>query len=310
MDEPKVKYTPLEVARIIGEPIDPRKPYPDVVSAVAITASADPDEYVYYFDVLNETDIVYTITSNGNVTTTNVTPDTPTQFTFIDIASPEYYVKLTDLASAKEAVFARKLKTIERALDMYETKYIFDLASTATATSGFSHTLSSAQLRFNYQDLILLIQDVIDYGDNYVLYVGSTIDRDMMLWDWNDNKYASTIEAFKALGIEKVRMGVGNITIDTNAAIRQLTAVTAYLIARDCAMGKPFLFVRKKLSDIDLLGAAIKQDGTKPERLVFASPNPITVAGGNRYLAVGLTGFEEIVAACINPYAIAKYTRA
>jgi hypothetical protein len=118
------------------------------------------------------------------------------------------------------------------------------------------------------------------------------------------------MDAFKDLGITKVRFGVGNLTVDTNAAARQLTSITAYLVATDSVVGKPFLFVRKLLNDIDMLGAAIKQDGTKPQRLVFVSPNPITVAGGNRYLAVGLTGYENVVGACINPYGVSKFTRA
>jgi len=310
MEESKIKYTPLEVARIIGEPKDPRKPYTDIVSAVCVTDYADPDEYVYYFDVLNETDIVYTITSSGAVTSTNVSPDSPAAFTFIDIASPEYYVKITDLASAKEATLARKLDTINRALNMYENKYIFDLASAATSTSTFQHILSSAQMRFSYNDLIKMIQDVVDYGDSDSLFVGSEIDTDLKLWDWNDNKYHSMIDAFASLGITKQRMGVGNVTIDANSPARQLAANTAYLIALSTEVGKPFLFVRKRLNDIDLLGAAIKQNGERPERLVFASPNPITASGGTtRYLAVGLTGYEQIVAACINPYAVSRFIR-
>jgi len=311
MEESKIKYTPLEVARIIGEPKDPRKPYTDVVAAVCQTDFADPDEYLYYFDVLNETDIVYTITATGAVTSTNVSPDTPAAFTFIDIATPEYYVKITDLASAKEATLARKLATINRALNMYENKYIFDLASTASGTASSAHTLTSGTMRFNYKNLIEMVQDVVDYGDNYVLFVGSEIDTDIKLWDWNDNKYSSMIEAFNDLGIAKIRMGVGNVTIDANSPARQLAANTAYLIANSTEVGKPFLFVRKRLNDIDLLGAAIKQNGEKPERLVFASPNPITASGGTtRYLAVGLTGYEQIVAACVNPYAVSKFTRA
>ena len=310
MEDSKIAYTPLEVARIIGEPKDPRKPYPDVVNAVCQTDTADPNEYVYYFDVLNETDIVYTITATGAVTSTNVTPDTPALFTFIDVATPEYYVKITDLANAKEATLARKLNTINRSLNMYESNYVFSLASAAAIAAGFSRTLSSAQMRFSYNDLIKMIQDTVDYGDTYTLFCGSEIDTDMKLWDWNDNKYHSTIDAFKSLGIEKIRMGVGNVTIDANTAARQLAANTAYLIANSTEVGKPFLFVRKRLNDIDLLGAAIKQNGEKPERLVFASPNPITASGGTtRYLAVGLTGYEQIVAACINPYAVAKFVR-
>lgn len=310
MDEIKAKYNPLEVARILGEPLDPRKPYTDVVNLVCETDTADPDEYLYYHQVLNETNQVYTITANGNVTTLNVTTQDPTAFTFIDVATNEFYVKITDLAKAKESVLKRKLKTIDISLNMYENKYIFDLASASTATSGFANTLTSGQMRYSYNDLITQLENVIDYGDNYKLFVGSTIDKDIMLWNWNDNKFQSLSEAFKDLGIEKVRMGVGNLTIDSNAATRQLSAVTAYLIANSTVMGKPFLFVRKRLSDIDLLGAAIKQNGDKPERLVFVSPNPITVAGGNRFLAVGLTGYEEIVAACTNPYAVSKFTRA
>lgn len=310
MDENRIKYDPLEIARVIGEPRDPRKPYPDVVERVCITDTADPNEYVYYFDVLNETDTVYTITSTGEVTSTNVAIDTAAAFTFIDIASPEYYVKINELASAKEATLARKLGTINRALNMYETKYIFDLASAATGTSSFQHTLTSATMRFNYANIIDMLQDVVDYGDSYVLYVGSELDSDMMKWDWNDNKYHSMVEAFKDLNITKVRMGVGNVTIDTNSAARQLAANKGYLIALDTVVGKPFLFVRKRLNDIALLGAAIKQNGEKPERLVFVSPNPITASGGStRYLAIGLTGYEQIVAACVNPYAVSRFIR-
>ena len=294
----------------MGEPLDPRKPYTDVVSLVCETDTAEPNDYHYYYDVLGETDKIYTITSTGEVTSENVTADTPVQFTFIDVATPEYYVKLTELASAKEATLARKLKTINRALNMYENKYIFDLAASATSSVSTQHVLTSGCLRFNYANLIDMIQDVVDYGDNYILFVGSTIDTDIKKWDWNDNKYQSLTTAFKDLGIQKVRMGTGDVTIDGSGA-RQLLAIRAYLVALNTEVGKPFLFVRKKLSDIDLLGAAIKQNGEKPERLVFASPNPITAsAGTTRYLAVGLTGFEEIVCACLNPYAVSRMIRA
>jgi hypothetical protein len=310
MEDNKLKYSQLEMARVIGEPLDPRKPCTDVVSAVCETQFADPNEYVYYFDVLNETDTIYTITSSGAVTSSNVSPDTAAAFTFIDVATPEYYVKITDLASSKEATLARKLKTIERTLNMYENKYIFDLASTATSTSTFQNTLTSAQSRFSYNDLITMVQQVIDYGDNYVLFVGSELDQDIKLWDWNDNKNASMIAAFNDLGIKKVRMGVGNLAIDSATGVRQLLASYGYLIATSTEVGKPFLFVRKRLNDIDLLGGALKSSGEKPERLVFVSPNPIVASGGTtRYLAVGVTGFEEIVAACINPYAVSRFIR-
>ena len=88
-------------------------------------------------------------------------------------------------------------------------------------------------------------------------------------------------------------------------------ATKAYLVALDTEVGKPILFVRKRLGDIDLLGAAIKNLGDKAERWIFASPMPVThVAGNARYLAVALTGIEEVVIAIVNPYALSSYTRA
>jgi len=304
-----LKYNQLEMAKILGEPKDPRRPYTDLVSLVAQTESAEPDEYVYYYDVLLETDKVVTITGTGELTTENVTPDTPTQFTFIDIASPEYYVKITDLASAKESTLARKMRTLNRALNAYENNYIINLAKAAAITASHQQGIESGST-FNYKDCIDMVQDVVDYGDNYVLLVGSTVDTDMKLWDWTDNKYSSMIEAFKDLGIQKVRVS-GNVTVDGSSSA-MLPATKAYMVARSTEVGNPFLFVRKKLNDIDLLGGAIKQNGERPERLVFVSPNPVavTVGSAKRYLAVGLTGYEEIVAACINPYAISEYTRA
>ena len=56
------KYDHLEMARIIGEPVDPRRRYPDVISKICEIDRADPNEYVYQFDVLFDTDVIYTIT--------------------------------------------------------------------------------------------------------------------------------------------------------------------------------------------------------------------------------------------------------
>ena len=85
----------------------------------------------------------------------------------------------------------------------------------------------------------------------------------------------------------------------------------AYLVARDNAggLGKPLLFVRKKLDSIKHLGGVMSEDGSQPQRLVFVSPNPITVTGTARYLAIGLTGYEQIASAVVNPYAVKKFTR-
>lgn len=301
------KYDALELAKIIGQPVDPRKPYPDIVSAVCETDTAAPNEYHYYFDVLLETDRVYIITATGEVTQVNVTPDTPAALTFVDVATPEYYVKLTDLASAKERTLARKVKTINRSLNMEETYKVISVIDAAVPTAN-SFDLQSGRTRFSYDDLVMMIQSIIDYADGYVLIVGSTIDQDIKLWDWNDNKYTSLAAALKDLNVTIIRQ-TGSLTIDgTPTAL--VAATKAYLVGTNAEAGKPVLFVRKQLNDIDLMGGAIMENGEKPQRLVFVSQNPIHATSGTaRYLAVGLTGFEEIAVAATNPYALAEFSR-
>ena len=300
------RFSQLEIARILGEPKDPRKPYPHLIDQVCETDTADPDEYMYYFDVLLETDKIYVITANGAVTTENVAPDTPAALTFADLASPEYYIKITDLAKAKEKTLARKVRTINRALNAYENYKVIDLINTAVVGQGNLNDLRSGETSFNYQHLIDMIDQVIDYGDNFTLIAGTAIDKDIKLWNWKDNKYHNLLEAFSALGINVVRINQ-TVTID-GSATAALDSNVAYLVAKSTEMGKPVLFVRKKLDDIEMLGGVLYENGDKPERLVFVSPNPVQVST-TRYLAVGITGYEEYAAAVTNPYALSKFTR-
>lgn len=302
------QLTQLEVARIIGEPKDPRRPYSSLIDAVCDVDTAEPEDYTYYFDVLQDTDKIYVITSTGAVTQENVTPDTPALLTFADIATPEYYFKFTDLAKKKEQVIARKLVTINRALNAYENYKVISLIDGAVQ-SGNTYTLDSGVTRFDFPKLIDMIDGVVDYGDNYTLIMGSTINKDITLWDWNDNKFHSLKQAFADLNVDTVRIGAAQTVNIDGTPTGILSATIAYLVAKDTEVGKPLLFVRKKLDSLKLLGGVIAQDGGSPERLVLSSPNPITVTGSARYLAYGVIGFEEVATAVINPYALAKFTR-
>lgn len=293
------KYDSLELSRIIGEPVDPRRRYPDVISKICEIDTADPDEYVYQFDVLFDTDTVYTITSNGVITASHVTPDTPALMTFIDIASPEYFMKITELAKAKERTIARKVKTINRAMNAWEIYKILDLVNTAVVTRGNVSSLGSGETTFTYKHLIDMIDQIIDYSANYELVMGTAIDKDIKLWDWTDNKYHSLSAAFGTLGIGVSRVNA-TVTID-GASTAALVSTRAFLVGIDTEEpSKPILFVRKKLDEIERLNGVVFDNGEKPERLVFVSPNPVQVTN-SRYLAVGVTGFEEIAAAVTNP---------
>ena len=302
-----MKYDALEIARIIGQPVDPRRPYPTLIERVCETDTANPDEYVYYFDVIMDTDTIHTITSTGAVTTVNVSPDTPTELTFADLASPEYYVKLIDLAKSKERVLARKKATINRALNAEENYQVIQLIDTAATARSNLNDLRSGETSFNYHHLIDMMDDVIDYSENYTLVCGTQIDKDIKLWDFVDNKYHSLKEAFSDLDIDVVRINQ-TVTRD-GSSTSVLDSSVAYLCGKVTEEpGKPLLWVRKKMDDIERLGGVIQSAGDKPERLVFVSPNPMNISG-TRYLAVGMTGFEEYTAATTNSYAFSKFTR-
>lgn len=303
-----MKYDQLEIARIIGEPKDPRRPYPHLVNAICEIDSADPDEYVYYFDVLQDTDKIYVITANGSVTTENVTPDTPAALTWIDLASPEYYVKVIDLAKAKEKVLGRKKVTINRALNVEENRAVISLIEAAAVGQGNVNDLRSGDTSFNYEYLIDMIDQIIDYSENYVLVAGTQIDKDIKLFDWKDNKYHSMIEAFNDLGVTTVRVNQ-TVSRDGGGSAAILASYICYLVGTVTEQpGKPVLFARKRMNEIEQLSGIISNEGDQPERLVFVSPNPVQVST-TRYLAVGLTGYEEYAAAVTNPYAISKFTR-
>jgi len=302
----KQKFDALEIAKIIGEPIDPQKPYPDVLTAIADTDTALPEDYIYYFDALLETDKVYIITSSGSVTQENVVPDTPVLLSFADIASPEYYVKITDLAKAKERTLARKVATINRAMNAYETYKLISLIDAAVQADK-KFTLTSGTSTFNYQNLVYMIDSIQDYSDTFHLLAGTTIDRDIRLWDWTDNKYTSLKSALGDLNVT-VHRQFGSVTVD-DVAVSILAPTYAYLVGVSTPMGKPILWVRKQLNDIDFLGGALYDNGDKPERLVFVSPNPVQVEGTARFLAVAITGLEEYAAAVKNPYALARFIR-
>lgn len=303
------KYSQLEISRIIGQPVDPRKRYADVISAICDTEYADPEEYVFVYDVLQDTDKVYIVTASGEVTQEIVTPDSPAQLSFIDNVSPEYIVKLTDLAKAKEGVIARKNKTINRAMNAYEMQKVIELVTAAAVGEGNQITLGSGVTTFNYSHLIEMIEKVVDYGDRYVLVVGSTIDKDIKLWDWTDDKNSSMLEALDRLGVTIVRVNATVNIDDTPTSV--LSSTKAYLVATDTEIGRPITFVRKRLDDIAQLGGVLLEGETdKPERLILSSTNPTThVAGNKRYFGVGITGFGEIAAVVRNPKGICEFSR-
>ena len=216
-------------------------------------------------------------------------------------------MKVIDLAKSKERVLGRKKATIERALNAEENYQVIQLIDAAAVGEGNLNDLRSGETSFNYQHLIDMIDQIIDYSENYVLIAGTQIDKDVKLWDWKDNKFQSLKQAFADLGIELMRINQ-TVTRD-GVATNVLESTVAYLVGTVTEQpGKPILFVRKRMNEIERLAGIISESGTQAERLIFVSPNPVQV-GSTRYLAVGITGYEEIAVATTNPKACSKFIR-
>jgi len=299
----------LELSRIIGEPRDPRRPYSHLISTIADGETAEPNEYVYEFNVNLETDKIITTIASG-VTSVNVSPLTPTLLTFTNLASPEYYARVTDLVDAKEAVLARHRLNIMRSMNTEENYQAIQLLDAAAIARGNLNDLRSGEVSYNYQHLIDQIDQIIDYSQDYVLVAGSQIDKDIKLWNWVDNKNQDTIEAFNNLGVEVVR--VNQTLTRNNVAVSGgiLASTVAYLVGvLTEAPGKPLTMVRKKVSNMEKLpGALIEQTANAAERWIFISQSP-TVISATRELAYGLVGYQNYVLYTKNTYAISKFTR-
>ena len=307
----------LEMARTFGQPIDPEANIPEVVSLVAEVDYAEPNEHDYYFDVLAETKEVVTMDSTGQIVMQAVTPDTESALAFSDLATKEYYVKLAKLAANPEAVIARKRKTIARALNREEAYRVVSVIDTAATNAGNTVTLASGTTKFTFGNVLEMVAQVKDYGKKLVLIAGTTVDNDIDGMEYSENKYHSIREQLTALGIEikrvpfSVSRAAQSGATSTFISTEVVTKTKAYLVATDSEIGKPVLFVRRRLNAINLLGGLITVDGEEaPERLVIVNASPRTVPGDAAYLGVGVIGYEQIAVVCRNQYACSYFNRA
>ena len=290
-------------SKIFGQPVDPLRPYPKLVEMVADIDTTEAGEDVYKFDVDEDTKEVYYIDTNSNVTSSKVTPNTVSSVTFTDALTKEYYVAFSDLLTAKYDVIARKKQTITRALDAIEIKRTLLIIDAAVA-AGNRVVLATGETKFKYTHLIAMREKVKDYGDNFILIVGSQIDNDIILWDYDENKYQSLQAALADLKISIVRV-VGGVTIDGSAKVI-LNANKALLVALNTELaGKPIKFSRKMLNRVEI-GAGEVDAGLQRATIVSPAIMPV---GSNRVPSVGVLGFESVAVVNVNSKAQAGFYR-
>lgn len=311
----------LEIAKLIGEPINVQLPVPVELQAIANIAIAEPGEHVYRYQSLDDdADYILNVDANGIITPIKKSPLGDTPLTFTGLNSRLEYVLVDDvLANPDTKVLGRKKEAIVRGMDKAELKIILDAILADTNVPDNQNvqevTAGATGEPQDIYDAILAMKHLAeDYGDGFILLMGSTVKETLDTWDKDQsesfNYRVGIYETLRQLGIKpmkifgKVDRGSGEVDLlDTNTMI--LVATNSRI-----AQGKPVTFVRRRISpDIaKLMGADV--DGA--QRALIANPVPVQavppVTGGTQsnLLAYGVYGYESVVMAITNPLAIVR----
>ena len=295
-----VAYT----SKVVGEPIDPLKPYAPVVDAVAETDTvAAGDDYLSY-DVEEDTKYVYIINNAGVVTQQAFVPGEPSGATFYPCLTRQEKIHIVDLLTARYDIIAKKRIAVGRALDAIEIQKVIALLNSGTP-SGNRVLLASGEVKFKFSHLLDMRAKVQDYASKFALILGSQVEDDMIRWDYDENKYHSIKDMFDELGITPLRV-FGAVTIG-GSPTNLIHTNKAYLVGIDGVKGKPISVGRRILPDkFAVLGG---EKDTQKQRMTLITPALMQV-GATTEPAMGITGFESFAAVLTNSKVLATFYRA
>jgi hypothetical protein len=304
----------MEIAKLIGEPINPAMPVPFELAAIADVVTAEAGEHVWrYSSVETTSDVVLAIDgTNGAITVVKRSPLDDVELTFTGLNSKLEYV-LVDavLGSPDLNILARRKESITRAMDKREVQLIIAaiLANTGSYLPGVNCQEYTVVTADDLYDAIIGMKHLVeDYGDQYVLLCGSTVKEAIDTYDKDQAAtlhYNVTLTAkLRELGIEVVKVfGVVSSTSSGEAQTALMTATSCILIAKNSriAAGKPITFVRRKLNPAvaALMGASVDA----AQRALVVGQTPVIVSGTNT-LAYSIYGYESVIFCITNPYAI------
>jgi hypothetical protein len=296
----------LEIAQVLGAPIDPNLKVPVALMEIAEIETAQPGELVRIFNSSAEdanVDDIYAVDANGGLTLHKVSPVAPATLTFSGLQSKLGYVLIDEILPAPDqSALARKKAGITRAMDKEEVRRI------CTAILGIpSQEVTQASGEDLYDLIVKMVHLVEDYGDNYVLLVGSSVKEAIDVYDKvNADNFQYRIglkETLAAAGIKIIKM-TGKVN---GAAI--LATAKLILVARDStlAIGKPITFVRRLMSPeiVKLMNSE------SAERAICVAQAPTVINGaGKNTLGYGVFGYESIIETITNYRALAWATLA
>jgi len=292
----------MEIAKVIGEPIDPNLSVAPALAEIADFDTAMPGEDVktYTSEDSNANDAIYTVGAAGVITVVKVTPQTPTALTFSGMQSRLEYVLVDEVMnSPDQSALGRRKAAIARAMDKKELKEALDLI---LGVAGQEVTQASGEDIF---DVIIKMKHLVeDYGDNYVLLCGTSCKEKLDSYD-KDNvttfNYKAGLKEFLAdSGIKVVKI-VGTYSLDGGSQTRVLATDKMILVARNStiAQGKPLVFVRRIISPE--IAAGMGADVDRAQRALIVVPTPVVVSTSSlNTLAYGIYAYESRINALLN----------
>jgi hypothetical protein len=296
----------LELAKVIGEPIDSQLRCPVELQKIANIETAEPGEKVWYYES-EDTDVdeIYQVAADGAITTVKVDPLNGTELTFQGYNSKLMYILVEDVLNKMDTKkFGRTKGRIARAMDKTEVR---SLLSAIIAHSGVATiTQGSAEDLF---DVIVKAKHALeDYGNGFVMLAGSSVKEAIDTYDKEQatvhNYKVGLIEWLKNAGIEVVKVFGKVKNTDDSAEAVLLAANKFILLATDStiAAGKPITFCRRKISPeiAQLMGANVDE----AQRAVIIANTPVQVSGNK--LGYGVYGYESVVSVILNAKAIVK----
>jgi len=309
-----------DIGKIIGQPIDPNLPVPPVLNEIFDYETAEPGEEIKIYNVedTNASDMITAVGSDGKIMNYKIDPQTPAIIPFTSVQSRLERIHVDAiLNSPDQSVIARRKAAITRALDKKITKEALDLLL------GVEQQEIVQATGMDLYDLVIAMKHKVeDFGDDYILLVGTAVSEAIDVYDkvnaTNFNYRIGLVETLREKGIKVVKVyetAYFNF-IDTTATgdpetdnIKVLARDKMILVARasNIQKGKPGVYIRRKIAPA--IAQMMGSDVDATFRASTVIPLPVNVDGTNT-LAFGIHAFEQRVCALLNYRGIAWATLA
>jgi len=309
-----------DIGKIIGQPIDPNLPVPPVLNEIFDYETAEPGEEIKIYNVedTNASGMITAVGSDGKIMNYKIDPQTPAIIPFTSVQSRLERIHVDAiLNSPDQSVIARRKAAITRALDKKITKEALDLLLGVA-----SQEIVQATGMDLYDLVIAMKHKVEDFGDDYILLVGTAVSEAIDVYDkvnaTNFNYRIGLVETLREKGIKVVKVyetAYFNF-IDTTSTgdpetdnIKVLARDKMILVARasNIQKGKPGVYIRRKIAPA--IAQMMGSDVDATFRASTVIPLPVNVDGTNT-LAFGIHAFEQRVCALLNYRGIAWATLA